>query len=203
MATQTVAEHRMYLPLAAVVSLAVCGAHVGLRGKGDRHLLCAAPGGPFRQKVLVPFSWLAGGLTAAVAITFGIMTFDRNVTYQSDLAIWRDTLAKAPANTRARNNLGKALVERGDLDQAMKEFREVIRTKPDDVQASINVGMVLGYRGQLQEAILGCAAVSDKHPEIADAHFRLAVALNDLGQFAEAVGYYRKALAWTRWRSRP
>ena len=93
-ATQTVAEHRMYLPLAAVVSLAVCGAHVGLRGKGDRHLLCAAPGGPFRQKVLVPFSWLAGGLTAAVAITFGIMTFDRNVTYQSDLAIWRDTLAK-------------------------------------------------------------------------------------------------------------
>ena len=25
-------------------------------GKGDRHLLCEAPGGPFRQKVPVPFS---------------------------------------------------------------------------------------------------------------------------------------------------
>ncbi len=28
-------------------------------GKGDRHLLCEAPGGPFRQKVPVPFSRLA------------------------------------------------------------------------------------------------------------------------------------------------
>ena len=28
-------------------------------GKGDRHLLCEAPGGPFRQKVPVPFSALA------------------------------------------------------------------------------------------------------------------------------------------------
>ncbi len=25
-------------------------------GKGDRHLLCEAPSGPFRQKVPVPFS---------------------------------------------------------------------------------------------------------------------------------------------------
>jgi general secretion pathway protein F len=34
------------------------------RGKGDRHLLCAAPEGPFRQKAPVPFSadWLLGRL---------------------------------------------------------------------------------------------------------------------------------------------
>src|SRR3989339_1300409 len=30
-------------------------------GKGDSHLLCEAPGGPFRQKVAVTFSGLARG----------------------------------------------------------------------------------------------------------------------------------------------
>jgi ATP-binding cassette subfamily F protein uup len=34
-------------------------------GKGDRHLLCEAPGGPFRQKVPVPFSRAAGPADAS------------------------------------------------------------------------------------------------------------------------------------------
>jgi oxygen-independent coproporphyrinogen III oxidase len=44
------------------------------RGKGDRHLLCEAPGGPFRQKVPIPFSAQTVGdwretLEAALALS--------------------------------------------------------------------------------------------------------------------------------------
>ena len=39
------------------VRLLCCGQGIEVRcGKGDRHLLCEAPEGPFRQKVPVPFS---------------------------------------------------------------------------------------------------------------------------------------------------
>jgi Flp pilus assembly protein TadD len=98
-------------------------------------------------------------------------------------------------NTRARNNVGKALVELHDLDGAMKEFQEVVRTKPGDLEASINIGMVLGYQGRLGDAIMRLRAVSERYPQSADAQFRLAVALGDSGHFDEAVTHYRKALA--------
>jgi len=41
--------------LALAASHSLRGPHPA-RGKGDRHLLCEAPEGPFRQKVPVPFS---------------------------------------------------------------------------------------------------------------------------------------------------
>ena len=48
--------HSSLFILFGVVLLASWGALFLESGKGDRHLLCEAPGGPFRQKVPVPLS---------------------------------------------------------------------------------------------------------------------------------------------------
>src|SRR5208337_5031564 len=76
---QMIVEHRMYLPLAAAVALAVTGLH-------------AAVG----RRSLVVWPLLAVGL--------GWLTFARNEAYRSELALWSDTVAKAPRNARARYN---------------------------------------------------------------------------------------------------
>jgi hypothetical protein len=83
-ATQTMAEHRMHLPLAAVMTLAVIGIHAVARRR----------------------SW---AVFAVIAVGLGFLTAQRNDDYRSRLAIWTDTVAKRPDNWRACYNLGIAL----------------------------------------------------------------------------------------------
>ena len=92
-ATETIAEHRMYLPLAAIVVAVVW---VFFRGWGRRSLAL--------------FALLAGALT--------VLTWRRNLDYRSNLALWGDTVAKQPNNSLAHFNLGVALALDGKLKAA-------------------------------------------------------------------------------------
>ena len=51
---------------------------------------------------------------AVVGLGYGIASAHRNEAYQSNLAIWSDTVAKQPDNPFAHNDLGEALFERGE-----------------------------------------------------------------------------------------
>ena len=127
-ATQTMAEHRMYLPLAAVVVAAVLGAHAWL---GRRSL------------------WL----WAAVALAGGVGTWVRNLDYRSERAIWADTVAKRPGNARAHFNLGVALNAGGDEAGARAAWAEALRIEPGHVGAHAKLAESLAQSGQAGEAL--------------------------------------------------
>ena len=132
----------MYLPLAAVVMLVVFG---GL-----------AAGGSLVRRNWLPRPWagiLGGLIVAAVVLTLGILTFQRNLDYQSDLSIWRDTVDKAPDNFRGHNNLGLALAARGQIDEALAQYQTALKIKPDYAEAHNNLGAALAGCGRLGEAI--------------------------------------------------
>ena len=87
--TQTIAEHRMYLPLAAVVAGVVVGGYAaGQWAVG--HGACSR-----RASRLVGSS-----LVAFVAIAFIGLTLRRNFDYRSTLSMWEDVVAKVPYNDR-------------------------------------------------------------------------------------------------------
>jgi hypothetical protein len=97
-ALQPMGEHRMYLPLAAVIGLAVLGLYAWM---GRRSLI----------------------VFAAAAVGLGWLTVQRNKDYRSELAIWNDTVAKRPENARARSNLGTLLQDLpGRLPDAIAEY---------------------------------------------------------------------------------
>src|SRR5579884_2003933 len=79
--TQMIVEHRMYLPLAALVVPAAAALH---RALGRRSLF----------------------ITVALAAARGWLTERRNADYRSTDSIWQDTIAKRPGNAGAYNNLG-------------------------------------------------------------------------------------------------
>lgn len=93
--TELYAEHRMYLPLAAVLALVVVG------GYG---LVAPRLAGRPAARVLGPV------LLVLVAGTWGALTHARNLDYHGRLPLWRDTVAKVPDNDRAWNQYGLALV---------------------------------------------------------------------------------------------
>jgi tetratricopeptide (TPR) repeat protein len=58
-----------------------------------------------------------------------------------------------PNFATAHYNLGTALVDRGQVDEAMAQYRKALEIKPDLAEAHYYLGNVLANRGQVGEAI--------------------------------------------------
>jgi len=170
-ATETMAEHRMYLALAPVVVLAAVGAY--------RWLGSAA---------------LPACLIAAAALAAA--TWQRNETYQSEEGLWRDTVSKLPGNERAHNNLGFSLsLLPGRLDEAVAQYREALRLKPNFSKAHNNLGNALYSLGRTGEAIAQYEEALRLTPDLAEAHYNLGRALLMIpGRLNEAIAQYGEAI---------
>ncbi len=171
--TQTMAEHRFYLPLAAVAVGVVLLLHA----------------------VLKQGRWVAG-VAALVAVPLAVATHQRNQVYASSLALWADTAAKRPDNPRAQCNLGAELAGAGDDLGAIFRYRAAIRLRPDMGEAHDKLGASL-YRtdhaasgmAEMEQALAicpadplaqsnyGAALLETGHPDEALDHLAEAVAL--------------------------
>ncbi len=206
---QTTAEHRMYLPLAAVLALLVVGV--------------ARAAGRLR---LAPLA--RGLLLAAAAAAAAGLTLARNRDFRSERAIWADTVAKQPANgyahynlgvvilqesgpkdaipefraairiepryVEAHNNLGIALLDAGRPDEAIAEYQTALRLRPGYAQAHNNLGNAYAQSGRLADAIAELREALRLQPDYPDAELNLGIALQQVGQMAEAIGRYQQAL---------
>lgn len=166
---QMLAEHRIYLSLAALIVLAVVGLHAWL---GRRAVFVCA--------------LLGGALIAATAI--------RNHDYRSELALYTDIVAKRPANVHARYNLGKILAETGRLDEAIVQDEAAVRLNPDLVSARYNLANALSDKGRFADAVAHYEAALRVKPDYAKAHFNLGNALVRLNRKPEAAAHYWAAL---------
>jgi tetratricopeptide (TPR) repeat protein len=206
-ASETIAEHRMYLALAPLVVLGVAAAH----------------------------RWLGRGFAPAciaLAVALLSVTWHRNETYRSEETLWRDTVAKRPVNERAHNNLGfivsrepgrqgdaideyeealrispgyaqahfnlaNALVQvPGGLDAAISHFEASLRLNPDQPEARYNLGRALmAIPGRMVEAIDQYEAAVRIQPDYPEAHYNLGCALGTIpGRTGEAITQYEEAL---------
>ena len=127
-AFQPMAEHRMYLPLAAVTASVAVGAWVWVG-----------------RRSLVPVL-LAG-------LLLGTAAFLRNRDYRDEVTIWSDTVSRVPSNERARLALGSALLAARRDPEAVEQFREALRIVPGDSDARLSLGLSLLHMGRAQEAL--------------------------------------------------
>jgi tetratricopeptide (TPR) repeat protein len=171
-ATQTMAEHRMYLALVPLAVLVVLGL----------------------------YSWLgrrSAVIFLALAVGLGCVTVRRNEDYRSALAIWSDTVAKCPDNGRAHDQLGNALIKiPGRVLDAIAEFETAVQLDPDSSKTHNNLGNVLlNVPGRLPEAIAQFEAALRLNPDSAEMHYNLGNALlNAPGRSSDAIAQYEAAL---------
>ncbi len=205
--SQMTAEHRMYLPLAVVITIVVAVAHRALR----------------RSSRLVTAS-----ITGVIAAALIIATLQRNRDYRSEIAIWQDTVDKRPGNALAHEMLGMAQDRIGDSGDALEHFRDAIKympsfaiaheslgellfrlrqpaaalaefqtalqLKPDFPDALDNLGGVLLAAGRGGEAIPFFQRALSLKPEYVEAHYNLATALAEVGRTDDAIGEFDAAL---------
>jgi tetratricopeptide (TPR) repeat protein len=176
--------HRMYLPLAAIVVLAVLGGQVLVDALVRRRWL--GPRGAVAAAI---------GVVAAVATSLAFGTWQRNRDYAGTISIWRDTVANAPRNPWAHYNLGIALAERGFAEEAIWHLQKSVEIQPGFANAHYNLGIVLNSLGRVDEAIAQYRQVLEIQPDHAEARNNLGNSLDDRGQSEEAMAQYRQVLS--------
>ena len=179
--TEVAAEHRMYLPLAAIVALVAAGAFAALRRSAGttRPMRIAMRGG--------------AAAVAVVVCVFLVMTRARNADYHGYERIWADTIAKRPRNARARNNYATALIADGRFAEAEPHLRAAVDADPAFAEAHANLGVALSAQSRFDEGIAHLKRAVAIRPDYAAAYRNLGEAHAARGQLADALPQYLRA----------
>jgi Flp pilus assembly protein TadD len=209
---EVAAERRMYLPLAAVVTLVIGGGWRTLTGllrhrldarnmgggAADRQSGCRASASvavvhtPMNNNVAL--RWMGGAALAAAVLALGWMTIRRNEDYRSDVSIWSDVIAHRPHNTRALVNLGTVLARRGQTDEALDLYRQALQIDPGNSDAQYNLGLTLAGRNELDEALVHLNEAVRLVPHSAVAQRDLGVVLAQKGDLIGASKHLTESL---------
>jgi tetratricopeptide (TPR) repeat protein len=170
--TQTIAEHRMYLPLAVIVSAVAVGVH----------------------RIMGRYRVAAVGFIAA---GLGMLTIDRVAVYESEERIWSDTVGQRPRNPRAHSSLANALVREERWPEALAHFEQAVQLRPDYADAQNDYANVLVRLGRRDDALAHYAAAQQLKPGDDTIRYNFGVALAQAGRVAEAIDNLAAVVAHT------
>jgi tetratricopeptide (TPR) repeat protein len=131
-----------------------------------------------------------------IVILGTLMVWGRTQTsyWRDSESLWNHTLAADPANTFARDSLGKALRQKGDLDGAIAQYRQVLSIKPDYATTRNNLGIALRQKGDLDGAIAQYRKALEIDPDFVDVRNNLGNALEIKGDLEGAMAQYQSVL---------
>jgi cytochrome c-type biogenesis protein CcmH/NrfG len=158
----------MYLPLAAVIALVVLGAHVRMP------------------------KWTPAACAIA-ALLLGVQTSVRNRDYVSDERIWMDTIAKQPANARARNNYAVDLLRAGEMEAAAAQARAAIALDPGTAEGHKTLGVAQLSLGRSDDGIAELQRAAALDPQDGSIFRNLGEAYGARGDLASAAHAFTEA----------
>jgi protein O-mannosyl-transferase len=168
------AEHRMYLPLAAVVALLVASVYRLVAGYSN-----------------VP-RWVLPAVLAVAVAWLGSLTVVRNSLYHNSGFMWADVVEKAPWNPRAHCNLGLELYNLGQVQEATWHLEQAIELKSDMAEALNGLGTFRLDAGKPDEAIAYFERALAARPNMTDVNFNIGNANIAMRRFDEAASAYRR-----------
>ncbi len=185
--TEIAAERRMYLPLAALVPLAV----VAIYRLASRLFASASPASTAADRRALMITMAA---VVFLVLTESWASARRAEVYNDAIGIWQDAAQVQPDNSKVQNNLGVALVEAERTEEALPHYIRALELKPDYTEAQSNLGVALVKLGRTDEARLAFAKALELDDEYADAHINLGHLIAQSGDHAAAIDHYRRAL---------
>ena len=172
-------EHRMYLPLTAVVLLVVIAVEQILSSAGRRRPVFATSVG------------IAAIIAATTALSFA--THERNKDYVSMAVMWRDAFRKRPTNPRALVAVGNELCRERRYHEAENLYRRALEIKPLFWDGEYNLGVALEWVGDLDGAAAAYRTAIRYVPFRWEAHEALGRVLNKQSRPREAIEVLRAA----------
>jgi protein O-mannosyl-transferase len=164
-----VVEHRMYVPLAAVIVALLVP---WLRG---------------------PSNFVFASLSFVTFILIA-RTHVRNEDYRTNFAIWSSAAAVSPKNARAHHNLATEFKLAGDHARAFHEYQRALESDPDYRQSWLDRGELKARLGRYSEAIPDFTEAMLDPRITAVAHYNRGNSKRALGLKEAALDDYSRAI---------
>ncbi len=134
-------------------------------------------------------------LVAASALAWCLLLTWWQLDYwRNSEALWRHTLAVTRNHGGAHAMLAMALVDKGELPEAVEQFQASLQLAPDNPATHGNLAVVLASLGQLDQAAEHLNASLRLRPHAAKTHFNLAQVRARQGRYPEAIAHFTAAL---------
>ena len=176
-------EHRMYLPLVAVIVLMIAGVRAVWDLTGRRVL-----------QNITSRRWVEAAIVVGIVALLGSCTVRRNREYHDAKGMWNEVAQKRPDNARAHVNIGALLEQVGRMEEAIEEFRIALVMEPDYADAHYNLGVALARLDRFEEAEQAFRDAIRLSPGDSSAHFNLASTLFRRGEWDGALAGYAEAV---------
>jgi predicted ABC-type ATPase/Flp pilus assembly protein TadD len=124
------AERRLYLPMIGMLLVAVAAL---ARIRVDRRKLTAA--------------------FCGIAIVLGVLTYQRNQLWASEIGLWEDAARKSPAKQRVQSQLAHAYFTSGRCSDAITRYAEAARVSAPDYGLLVDWGLAYDCAGQSDAAV--------------------------------------------------
>jgi len=130
----------------------------------------------------------------ALLLVLGLLSWRQCGMYKNVETLWRTTIVRNPDAFLAYNNLGTALNDTGQVQEAIVYFRKTLQLKPDYALAHNNLGAALAQTGQIQDAIKEYQEALRLQRNYPEAQYNFGDTLLQAGQPQEAIKHFREAL---------
>ena len=132
-----------------------------------------------------------GGMLVLVCI---VLTRHQLGYWKDDVSVWERAIAVTENNYQAHNRLGRALFLQRRVDDAIREFQEVVRLNPGFAEAYNVLGRSFAAQGRVDDAMACFQKALKIRPDYIVVHNNLGDLLSIIGRVDEAIIQYRKAL---------
>lgn len=171
-------EYRVYLPsVGAFIALATAGMILWRRLERDGRKAIAATG------------------YAGVIVLLGLLTYQRNMVWQTRLGFWEDVVAKSPNDPRGYNTVGLMYYNKyGMRAKGIRYLERAVEVAPGFMAALNNLGNLYRKEGRYEEAIEVFERVIRLQPEPYEAHYNIGLAYEALGKVGKALDHFQQAV---------
>jgi serine/threonine-protein kinase len=151
---------------------------------------------PARSRLAALFSgryaglWAVGALLVALIIALVVWQPFAPETVPTE----SDATATTSLTAEEHFRRGNELIQAGELEKAVDEYKRALEMEPGNVDALTNLGVVYYNLGQLDDAVEQYSKALEVAPDDADIHSNLAAAYVQMNQLDKALEQYLTAV---------
>lgn len=136
---------------------------------------------------------LIGIVWSFILLALTVRTTVRIRDWHSEWTLWRATVQATPTNVNGHFNLGEEYWLRGDLENARKEFEQVLSAAPLFADAYFDLAIVYTEINDYQQARTMYLEALKRNPNLWQSHFNLTENYNDPIRLERALEHIKQA----------
>lgn len=143
------------------------------------------------EKSLLKNYFTAVFILIIATYSFGVVT--RNTVWRDGYSLWSDAVRKMPESSISHNDLANAYLEKGQFDDAIREYKTALRLKPNSSAYRFNIGKALQQHGRIDEAVHEYSLALKLKPDYGEVHNSMGNIYISQGLIDKGIQEYKTA----------